>query len=66
MHNLIPLQDEEAEFLENCLVPILDSLRGRELGTTDPGSKVEELRLTTHRGVNGKVFMKLKELKNVT
>ena len=43
-------------FVESFLVPIVRVLQARELGTNDPGSKVEEVRLITKRGVPNKVL----------
>ena len=43
------------EFVDTFLVPIIRVLQARDLGTTDPGSKVEEVRLITKRGVANKV-----------
>lgn len=51
------MQDEEEEFLEKFLLPVLASLKERELGRVNPGGKVEELRLTTKRGVTDKVIL---------
>ena len=51
------VQEEETEvFVESFLVPIVRVLQARELGTNDPGSKVEEVRLITKRGVLNKVL----------
>ena len=48
-------EDEMEEFVDTFLVPIIRVLQARDLGTTDPGSKVEEVRLITKRGVANKV-----------
>ena len=46
---------ELEEFVESFLVPIIEVLKSRELGTRDPGNQVEELRLITRRGINNQV-----------
>ena len=46
--------------MESFLVPVIQVLKARELGTKDPGSKVEELRLTKRMGVNNQVCHNLK------
>ena len=48
--------------MEQFLVPLVRVLKSRELGTEHPGSKVEELRLVTKRGITNKVILKFSSL----